>query len=156
MNLRQQGTTTVEFAIVGLLAVIVLFGCIEYGRGLFVMNALTESTRRAARLAAVCPINHPAVKRVAVFRRADGSPTGAEVPGLTEDNIVVEYLDAGGGATADYADIRFVRASIRDYQFRFNVPVVARAIPLPPFTTTLPAESLGIVPELGTRQCFGS
>lgn len=156
MNRFQRGATTVEFAIVGALAMIVLFGCIEFGRLLFVMNALTEGTRVGARVAAVCPINHPAAKRVAVFHRGDGTVTGAELSGLTEDNVVVSYLDANGGVTVAYPDVRFVRVAIRDYGFQFNVPFVARSMTLPPFTTTLPAESLGYVPELNVRQCFGS
>lgn len=156
MNRLQRGTTTVEFALVGALAMIVLFGCIEFGRLLFVLNALTESTRVGARVAAVCPINHPAAKRVAVFHGGDGSVSGTELPDLTEENIVLTYLDADGGATAAYPDVRFVRVTVENYEFRFNVPFVARSMTLPPFTTTLPAESLGYVPELNARQCFGS
>ena len=46
---RQSGLTTVEFAIIGSLAFILVFGVIEIARALFVLNALTEATRRGAR-----------------------------------------------------------------------------------------------------------
>ncbi len=78
MNIRwQRGTTTVEFAIIGVVMFSVLFGVIEVGRAMFVMNALGESTRRAARMAAVCPINDPAIRNVGLFNApGDGSGNG--------------------------------------------------------------------------------
>ena len=56
-RLRQKGVTTVEFAIIGTAFMIVLFGVIEVGRAVFTLNTLGETTRRAARIATVCPIN---------------------------------------------------------------------------------------------------
>ena len=56
----QTGITTVEFAIIGLLMFIVVFGVIEFGRALFVVNMLTEATRRGARLAAARPAQQAA------------------------------------------------------------------------------------------------
>ncbi len=65
---RQRGLTTVEFAICGTVFLIFLFGVIETGRMLFTWNALDEMTRRAARLAAVCPIGSLAnVRATAAF-----------------------------------------------------------------------------------------
>ncbi len=59
MRCQQTGLATVEFAIVGLLLFVVIFGVIEFGRALFVVNTLTDGTRRAARLAVVCPVGDP-------------------------------------------------------------------------------------------------
>ena len=56
---RQTGTTTVEFAIIASVMFMILFGVIEFGRVMFTANALAESTRRGARLAAVCPVGDP-------------------------------------------------------------------------------------------------
>lgn len=156
MSLRQTGTTTVEFAIVGLLAMIVLFGCLEFGRLLYTMNSLAEGTRRGARVAAVCPIDHPAIARVATFHAPDGGETGVGIAGLTEANIDVAYLDAADNETTDYSEIQFVRVAVSDFRFAFNVPLVGGEITMPDFATTLPAESLGYVPDLDSRQCFGS
>ena len=58
-RMRQRGTTTVEFAIVGTVLMVVVFAVIEFGRALFVINMLTEATRRGARMAAVCPVSDP-------------------------------------------------------------------------------------------------
>ena len=48
---RNTGVATVEFAIVGMLALVLLIGVLEVGRAVFTQNALEESTRRAARRA---------------------------------------------------------------------------------------------------------
>ena len=60
----------------------VLFGVIEVGRAMFVMNALDEATRRAARMATVCPINDPAIAQVGLFN-APGDTGNTIVGGLT-------------------------------------------------------------------------
>ena len=54
MRAKQTGTAIVEFAIIASVMLMILFGVIEFGRVMFVGNALAESTRRGARLAAVC------------------------------------------------------------------------------------------------------
>ena len=64
---RQSGVAVVEFAIVGALALILIFAVLEIARAFFVANALTEATRRGARMAVVCPVNDPAIAQVATF-----------------------------------------------------------------------------------------
>ena len=54
---QQQGAETVEFALIVLFVFALIFAVVEFGRALFVWNALTEVTRRGARIAVVCPIN---------------------------------------------------------------------------------------------------
>ena len=116
MRRGQTGTTTVEFAIVGAVVMTVLFAVIEFGRALFVMNALTEASRRGARVATVCPVNDPAGAATAVF--ADGSGQSTVVNGLTTSNVAIEYLNQAGAVVADpqagFGDIRYVRARIDD------------------------------------------
>ena len=67
---------------------LVLFSVIEIGRAMFVLNALSESTRRAARMAAVCPINDPAITEVGLFN-APGEGTGTRIgrAGLSTANF---------------------------------------------------------------------
>lgn len=151
----QKGTTTVEFAIVATVLFIVLFGVIEVGRALFVWNTLTEATRRGARVAAVCPIDHASVAKVAVFGDPLGGDASPILRNLSTANVQVDYLDDAGTATAVYEDVRYVRVGIANYQHTFLIPFVVRTVTVPPFTTILPAESLGIIPELGVRQCYG-
>jgi len=67
---RQRGLASVEFAIVGLATLIILFTAIEMGRMLFTLNTLAEVTRRGARVAAVCTVDNLAISRVAIFNNA--------------------------------------------------------------------------------------
>lgn len=152
---RQQGATTVEFAVVATVLFTVLFGVIEVGRALFVWNTLTEVTRRGARVAAVCPVDHASVARVAVFGDPVGGDSSPILRNLSTANVQVDYLDETGASTAAYPDIDYVRVSITNYQHRFLIPMLSQTIAAPPFSTTVPAESLGYIPESGLRQCYG-
>jgi Flp pilus assembly protein TadG len=145
---RQRGITSVEFAIIGSLLMVVVFGVIEFGRALFVMNTLTEATRRGARLAAVCPVGDPAPAKSAAF-----SSSGLAVSGLTTSNIQVQYLDVNGAPIANpagnFSTIRYVSVSIVGFTQNFFIPTLTTSVPMNGFSTTLPRESLGI-PRAGT------
>ncbi len=161
MKNRQNGLATVEFAIIAVSLIIVLFGVIEVSRALFVWNTIGEATRRGARAAEVCPVNHGAIKRLAVFGTGGGSGTASPVlSGLSTSNVTVEYLNAGGtvlaNPAASFNAIRYVRVSISSYQHTMIIPFIMPTFPVPPFETTVPAESLGYIPDLDTRQCFGT
>jgi Flp pilus assembly protein TadG len=153
MRGRQHGVTTVEFAIVGAVFFMVLFGVIEFGRALFVANALSESTRRGARVATICPVGDPRPAQVAIFAGADGRSLIA--PDLTTANVVVSYLNTAGAAVANpgvnLAAIRYVRVSITGYTQELLIPFVMPQFLMPAFTATLPIESLGYSP---TQQAF--
>jgi hypothetical protein len=141
---HQKGTTTVEFAIVGALALTLLFTIIEFGRILFTLNVLDESARRATRVAAVCAVGNGAITAAARF---------VSLPNLTDANVVTEYLDEDGAplgdpAAGDYADIRYVRVRIVDYEFPVALPFIATIFQSPEISATLPRESLG-VPKFG-------
>jgi Flp pilus assembly protein TadG len=152
MRKRQLGVTTVEFAIVGALLFVVLFGVIEFGRALFVANALAEGARRGARVAAVCPVGDPRPAQVAIFAD-DGASLIA--PDLSTANVAVSYLDAAGAPIADtatnYAAIRYVQVRIVDYTQQMLIPFIMPSFLMPSFTATLPIESLGYSP---TQQAF--
>jgi Flp pilus assembly protein TadG len=152
MRRLQYGTTTVEFALVGLLLMVVVFGVIEFGRALFVMNILTEASRRGARMAAVCPVGDPKPASVAVF--GNGGSNSAIVAGLTTANVQVQYLDVNGAPIADpatnFGNIRYVRVGIVGFSQSFVVPTLATSIPMTGFSTTLPRESLGVTPTAVT------
>jgi hypothetical protein len=147
------GVATVEFAIVGMLALVLLIGVLEIGRAVFVQNALEESTRRAARLAAVCPISDPAIVETALFEDGDGEGL---VTGLAATNISIQYLSATGAVLADptaaYTQIRFVRARINNFDHQLIIPLFPATVRMPAFETTLPRESLGVSVE-GVNAC---
>lgn len=143
---HQRGLTTVEFAIIGTLFFVVLFGVIEMGRALFVVNALTEATRRGARMAAVCPVGDPAPASAAVFDNGGGGST--VVYGLTTANIEIDYLDSSGNVlpnpTASFGSIHYVRAQIVGFTLPLYIPLVMPTLSLSGFQTTIPRESLGV------------
>ena len=141
---RQRGTTTVEFAIVGMVALTLLFVIVEFGRILFTLNVLSESARRAAGVATVCAIGDGAIADAATF---------VSLPNFTTANVVTEYLDDNGAALgdpngADYPAISYVRVRIVGYSFPVALPLVATIFTAPQVSSTLPRESLG-VPKFG-------
>ena len=150
---NQSGTTTVEFAIVASVMFMILFAVIEFGRVMFVANALDESTRRGARLAAVCPVGDPMPAQAAILAGTDGVSVIA--PDLTTANVAIAYLDVNGAPVANpavnLAAIRYVRTSIVNYRQRMLIPFVMPSFFMPSFAATLPAESLGYGP---TPQAF--
>ena len=138
-NSRERGTTLVEFAIALTVFLTAMFAVMEFGRALWVHNALTDAARRGARYAVL----HSAgsvdnVKNVVVFGDEAGGAQSV-VPNLTVDQVTVTYSDFGvnhGTATV----------SIEGYQFQFVLPLMATSISMPNYSTTLPGESIGFVP----------
>ncbi len=154
----QRGSYIVEVAIAGAIFMFMLFAVVEIGRAVYTWSALNLATQRGARVAAVCPVDDPAVRRIAIF--GTGENTGSTlVPGLDSSHIAVSYLDEGGAETIDYQSISYVRVSISNYTHSLLIPVllsetVANNLLSPTFATTLPAESLGYEPDGNTRVCF--
>ena len=146
---RQRGTTTVEFAIIAVVVILILLAIVEFGRAGFVVNAMSEGTRRAARLAAVCPVNDPAIAQAAVFGG------GQIMSGVTTANVDLDYLNGTGGVIADpvgsFTAIRYVRVAFNNVQYRLLIPFVPTGVTMPSFSSTLPRESLG-VPRQGVVQ----
>jgi Flp pilus assembly protein TadG len=139
-RLRQLGTTTVEFAIVGLVLAMVVLGVIEFSRIIFTMNALQEGARRGARVAAVCQVGNANVAKAAVLME--------RMPDLSTANVIVEYLDANGAvlgnAAGSYGSIAYVRVRVVDYSVSLRLPFLSPTFNVPEFSSTLPRESLGI------------
>ena len=143
---QQKGLASVEFAIIGSVFFVVLFGVIEMGRALFVVNTLAEATRRGARMAAVCPVGSAGPASAAVFDNGTGS--SAVVNGLTTNNIEVDYLDSNGNVlpnpTVTYGAIDYVRVKIVGFTLPLYIPFVLPTLALSGFAATLPRESLGV------------
>jgi hypothetical protein len=152
----QNGTTTVEFALIGFLFFLVLFGILEIGRMMFTINSLAESTRRTARLAVVCPLEHDQIPVVGNFNQPGESGENNFIFGMNASNLDIDYLDESGNETAILNEVEFVRVSIVDYEYDLLIPGLSLSLTSPTFTTTLPAESLGIIPDIASFQCFGS
>ncbi len=138
----QNGTTTVEFAIVGAVLLTIMLAVVEFGRTLFTFAVLNEGTRRGARVAAVCPLNDPVIAQETAF---------ASLPGLTTQNVAVEYLNQNAGVIANpagsFGAIEYVRVRIVNYQHQMWIPFLNLAFTSPEFAATLPRESLGVPRE---------
>jgi len=159
---HQRGAETVEFAFVAVFYFTLLFGVFEFARALYTWNVLTESTRRGARLAAVCPYKSPIPINVAVFNSRNVSSDSPIIPDLKTSHVKVRYLDSAGidviltAAEIDdggLARIDFVEVSLSHKHdmlfsglFGLFVPSWTGTLNSPTFQTTLPAESLGADP----------
>ncbi len=152
---RQAGLTTVEVAIVGAVFLLAIFTVIEVGRLMWTWETLNEATRRGARVAAVCPRDHPAIKNVAIFNAPNVGGGSSTLPDLSVANVDVSYLDTNGNPTGNWCSIEFVRVRIINYQHDYFMPGVGLLINAPAFETTLPRESLGKIPGVGFG-CFGT
>ncbi|MBW3162964.1 TadE/TadG family type IV pilus assembly protein [Ferrimonas balearica] len=143
MKRHQQGAYVVEFAIVATVVFVMLFACLEVARLMYSYNALTEVSRRAARLAAVCAPSPgtmeptDAMKALALF---DGRQL---VANLDADNIVVDYLTNTGALAASIPDTTQVRATVANYQHELIIPGFFIQLNSPAFRTLMPSESLG-------------
>ncbi|MBS0417238.1 MAG: pilus assembly protein [Proteobacteria bacterium] len=137
MKRREMGLTTVEFAVVATALFIMLFAVIEFSRVMYSFAVLSEGTRRAARLATVCPLNDAGVTATVNF---------STLPGFSSGNVQVSYLDAAGTPTGTYSDIVYVRVQITGYSIPLSIPFVNPTVTSPAFPVTLPRESLGVTP----------
>lgn len=134
-----RGITTVEFSIVATSLFMILFGVLEFGRLLYSFAVLAEGTRRAARLATVCPLNDAGITATANF---------SKLPGFKSSNVQVSYLDASGAVTATYTSIAYVRVQIVGYSIPLSIPMINPTVSSPAFPVTLPRESLGVTPTV--------
>jgi len=135
MKRLARGITTVEFSIVATALFMILFGVMEFGRLLYSFAVLAEGTRRAARLATVCPLNDAGITATANF---------ATLPGFGSSNVQVSYLDASGASTGTYSNIAYVRVKIVGYAIPLSIPLINPTVTSPAFAVTLPRESLGV------------
>ncbi|SDY95867.1 TadE/TadG family type IV pilus assembly protein [Nitrosomonas halophila] len=125
---RQRGVAAVEFALLAALLFTLLFGVIEMSRVLFYWNTATEATRLGARLAVVCDPHAPAIRR-----------RMQEMLGVLDSgNIDIAYSPEG----CNQNSCRSVTVSITGVTVSTLIPLVPLTLTMPPFTTTLPRESM--------------
>lgn len=125
---RQIGAAAVEFGFIAIVFLILLIGVIEMGRVLFTWNAAVEATRYGARVAVVCDLNDSAI--LARMQKI--------LPTMNAGNLSVTYLPSG----CSVANCQQVRVSLSGLTVQTYIPIVGAVLPVPPFSTTLPRESL--------------
>lgn len=90
----QNGVAAVEFALVLILFLTLVFGILEVARAMYICNTLQEVTRRAATLATNTDFTNglaiQAVREKAVFRTSPGLLTFAEP--ITDKHINIDYM----------------------------------------------------------------
>ena len=128
MKTKQQGMVAVEFALITIILVTLMFGVIEMSRALYYWNTATEATRLGARLAVVCDQDASAIK----------TKMQAMLSVLETDKINVTYSPAG----CDSNSCRSITVSINGFNFKTIVSLLPLNIPMPSFSTTLPRESM--------------
>lgn len=155
---RMRGVYVVEFAIIGLLLFILLFAVLEFGRLYFTVNALNETVRRGARLAAVCDISDPVILRRAIYNAATDAGDSSLIGNLGTADLTLTYLDENGATVVSpdnlvslngFLAIRYVELRVENFTFDLMIPVVGGTITLPVFRSILPRESLGRHAESG-------
>jgi len=135
----ERGATLVEFSIAATVFLMVMFAVIEFGRALWVHNALADAARRGARYAVLhSSADADKVKNVVVYGDEDGGGTPI-IPNLTTENVSVDYTDFALNRGT-------VAVSINEYQFQFVIPIVGTTITMPHYSTTLTGESVGWIP----------
>lgn len=139
INKNERGSTLVEFAIGVTVFVTAMFAVLEFGRALWVHNALSDAARRGARYAVLNSAGSAdQVKNIVVYGNAAG--TGQPMLNdLTTANVSVVYNNFG-------LNDGTVSVSITGYQFQLVIPIFGRTITMPSSTTTLGAESAGFLP----------
>ncbi|WP_394558498.1 TadE/TadG family type IV pilus assembly protein [Aquipseudomonas alcaligenes] len=156
MKRQMHGVYVVEFAIIGVLLFVTLFGVLEMGRLYFTVNTLNETVRRGARLAAVCDPTQPTevekILRRAIFNDITDSGASNLVAGLETADLTLTYLDAAGAQVLTPSDtsgsdgfraIRYVQLRVDNFPFDLLIPVFGQSLTLPSFRAILPRESLG-------------
>lgn len=149
---KVNGVYTIEFAIVGSLFFLLFFAAIEIARLMFTWNVLTEVSRRGARLATVCNIlDDPGVDDQTIVQpsgvaRISSFSNNTILPNLSENNVLISYLQLDGTTASNFTDIVLVRVEIVNYQHQLLVPGSYITLNSPTFSTTLPRESLGVSP----------
>lgn len=151
----QSGVALVEMAILSSVFLLILLSSIEVSRLLFTWHSLEAAMQRGARLAVVCPRDHPAIRRVAMFGAPD-QEAGTLLPGFDESNIQIRYLDEDGAVSGALFP-EFVELSVVDYTHELAIPFLGErsSVQSPTFTTTLSGESMGYVPDDDSFRCFG-
>ena len=136
---NERGATLVEFAIGVTVFLTVMFAALEFGRALYVHNALADAARRGARYATMHSSTAvDEVKNVVVY----GDPAGGGqplVPNLSTANVTVNYSSFALNKGT-------VSVGITNYQFQFVLPLVGATITMPNYNTTLSGESVGWIP----------
>lgn len=126
---RQRGVVAIEFALISAVFFATLFGMMEMGRLLFYWTSAVEATRYGARVAVVCDIDAAAIK----------SRMQQRLEILPADKISIVYEPAGCTIDTCQSATVSILAGVSVATF---IPFIPLSVSLPPFSTSLPRESM--------------
>lgn len=143
-NPKQRGAAAVEFALLLMPMLLLLFGVTEFGRAMYQYDAIAKSVRGAVRHLSqhsagdATSIN--AAKCIAVFGNAEcASP--ALLPGLTTSMIAVCDASNCAGSHANQSTgsgvVNLVTVTISGYQFSSLVPALMPSITFGDISSTM-------------------
>jgi Flp pilus assembly protein TadG len=136
MKRRTQGSVAVEFALVGTVLISLLLGITAFGHWMYTLEMVADATRSGARIAVVCDLSDTAIRSAVQNRVPQLSLTNAQ--------ITLQYLPNG----CTKSNCQSVRIGLSGATYSPWFPAAA-AFPIPPFTTSLPRESLESVNAAG-------
>lgn len=132
MKQFESGATTIEFALVLLMFLMLLLGITDFSRMLFTWNAANEAARIGARYAVVCDDTG---NKALVLRKM-------QLMAPEIGDIDLAWNPSGCNATT----CEGVTVTITSINFRWISPIIGAAGPqfaLPKFSTYLPREIMG-------------
>lgn len=134
---RQQGASTVEFALVVALGgfLVLLIGIFELGRILYTFNTASEVTRLGARTAIVCNASDERIKSTMI----------ALMPTLRTEQIDIAYQPAGCASSVVTARAACASVTVSlnaNAQLSTVIPFIPLAVNIPPFATTMTREAM--------------
>ena len=138
---RQCGAAAIEFVLVCSLLFTLLFGMMEMARMLFYWNSAVEATRYGARMAVVCDLDDAGIK----------TKMRTRLTILPISKIQIQYEPAGCTVDTCQAVTVSILSGVAVTTF---IPYVPLTLTLPPFSTTLPRESmLSVVNGIANPVC---
>ena len=141
--LRQRGAAIIEFALILPLLLVLTFITTEFGRAMYEYNALTKSTRDAARYLSVQFQSNTQVdeaRNLAVY----GTTTAGSQPLVS--NLATSQVTAVWGTAGTAPVINVVTVTITGYQFQSLVTTMFGldfpAMTFPPITATMRSQNV--------------
>src|ERR1700738_1348094 len=96
---RRSGATTVEFAFIAIILLMVIFGILEYGRYIMVLQVFNNAAREGARYAVVNTTSGATTNQVQTYVDGYMGGVGKQLSGYTPaTNILVYQADPVTGA----------------------------------------------------------
>ncbi|MCD4688956.1 MAG: pilus assembly protein [Desulfuromonadaceae bacterium] len=117
----ENGATSVEFAVIAVLLLTLIFGVIDFGLLFYNRQVLTNAAREGARRGVIIKIPRVTVTEIqnrVLYYCQDNLVTGGSNPGTALKQPIVSYGDMNANSVIDRGDILAVEA---EYTYDFFV-----------------------------------